>query len=153
MINQSDVKYCHLNNITNKKGTITVASNLVNDRVCYGVSFCSPKDTFKKEQGRKIAFNRLNYFSGDYILLELEEMNHKGIMNAILNTIIDYNEYPDWAEDALLEHISWYSVPKSNKPEYDRQVEKIQQWLNDMPSDVELSLCNVMFSSKMSRKS
>ncbi len=46
----------------NKRITVAMKQNSTNTAMNYGVSFCSTKDTFSKDDGREIACRRLNKF-------------------------------------------------------------------------------------------
>jgi hypothetical protein len=129
-------KFCHLKNL-HGKGVITVASELIYNGdyvvVNAGVSYSSPKDIFKKSLGRQIAQIRMKdcYTSID-IKLEVDEINHKGIMNAILNTVYEMKSYPDWAHDVLLDYIEWYNGTTSLLNDTDADL--VFEWLKIMPN-------------------
>ena len=47
--------------IAQHKGIITVAAELIDEKLYFGIAYCSPKDRFKRKLGLKIAQGRLYY--------------------------------------------------------------------------------------------
>lgn len=139
-------KFCHLGDkYTNINGKITIASLLTPQGVKYGVAFCSPKDRFKKSLGRTIAVNRMVDLGMD-INLTQEEINHKQIMVAILDDILTSHEYPNWAEEVVLDHIDWYNIDDTTIDAADlNEIDNIMTWLNNMPK-ADSGLLKVMIS-------
>lgn len=57
--------------IAKHNGIVTVAAELLGDRLYFGISYCSPKDRFKRKLGIQIAKGRLkngrNYIASDVL--------------------------------------------------------------------------------------
>lgn len=142
-------KFCHLGDKhTNTNGKITIASNLTDTGVAYGLAFCSPKDRFKKSLGRTIAVNRMISGVCENITLNDNETTHNKIMIAILNDIIEYgNDYPNWANDILLNYLDWYNTDNTDNTDMDASnltdVNDVMEWLNGMPQ-VDSDLLQIM---------
>jgi hypothetical protein len=77
-------------------GIITIANAVIDDEIQYGVSYCSPKDAFSKEEGRKIATKRM-YEN----MIPLREKNHHQIKMQILSDIYAVRKYPSWAGNLI----------------------------------------------------
>lgn len=60
-MNDNKIRYYYFGRTEkgNTNGIITCATELVGSTIKVGFSFCSPKDTFKKHLGRKIALGRM----------------------------------------------------------------------------------------------
>jgi hypothetical protein len=153
MKKETVIKFCHLKNL-HGKGVITIASKLIhtdNDYIInFGVSYSSPKDVFKKSLGRVIAENRMNDNSTGYVKLDSDEITHKGIMNAILNTIIENKSYPDWAKEVILDRMEWYYSRGSDlssiykeKIQEKIQIDLVISWIRTIP-DVDPKLLGIM---------
>ena len=102
------MKYTHLRDYrANTPAQVSIASFLDDDRVYYGVAYCSKKDQFKKSRGREISKNRLTK-ENNYIDLADWEITHKSIMVAILTDILDSHEYPASVKHLINDHIDYY---------------------------------------------
>ena len=103
------IKFTYLGNRKNAKdhsGIIIIAST-VNEKDCtidYGVSYCSPKDTYDKQKGRRMAFDRVH---DNYVVVRRK--NHTHILQHILADIISQNEYPEWAEYLIVNNLVYIS--------------------------------------------
>ena len=54
--------------VRNHNGAVmTIASDIIEDDVWFGVAFCSPEDTFSKKHGRNKAYGRLNSPKSTYM--------------------------------------------------------------------------------------
>lgn len=90
---------------TPNRGVITIASQLFDNKLFYGVTFCNPKDGYNKQFGQtlaihdltmKIAKNQFTFFD--------QEVKHCNIIYEIVWDIIDAERYPKWAETLLIEN-------------------------------------------------
>lgn len=87
-------------------GVITIASCIRDNKIFYGVSFCSPKEkTYNKQFGITLANVRLSNNMDNDVHLELTEMKHSIVLLDILSDLINYQSYPYWAESILIENI------------------------------------------------
>lgn len=89
----------------NTNGIITCATRLNGFDVHVGFSFCSPKDNFKKEMGRRIALGRLNESP-----VILKFTGHSGddvaayIKTVIESDLLRHNSWPRWVKRVNLEY-------------------------------------------------
>jgi hypothetical protein len=89
---------------TPNHGVITIASSIKDERIYYGVSFCSPKEKqYDKKKGMNFALtdlldNLLNCNS-----LHLIEQKHSLVINTIILDILTKHAHPDWAFELLQE--------------------------------------------------
>jgi hypothetical protein len=100
-------------------GVITIASELINDKLFIGVSYCSPAEYerdpnfnycqgYNKKQGTDLAIHRLaDAKIFDKFILFNEEMRHHLIIQVIILSILDEEKYPRWAESLLVEHLRY----------------------------------------------
>lgn len=101
--------------IQDQIGAITVASayDPENERLTYGVAFCSSDDRFDKHKGQNLAaerlFNPLHKFNGS-IHVTKGKMGHYMGQVLIYSDILIANEYPNWAQLSLVEIIQSYSA-------------------------------------------
>lgn len=86
-----------------KDGVITVATEVIGNKLFIGTSFCSPTEPmYDKAKGRELAVHRLAQIkkTNDYVDFE-QELTHENVIKATLSSIIDDNLFPRWAEDLL----------------------------------------------------
>jgi hypothetical protein len=107
---QTNAKLCHYSFCCDHKafGTFTVASKFVDGEdgklyVAYGVSYCSPKDTFVKRIGNQLAIERMNNPDELYTgMLPVVHKKHNSVMLSVISDIVAYNIMPDWARPVVL---------------------------------------------------
>ena len=81
-----------------KNGVITVATSRESGKLRLGMSFCSPKDHFVKEKGRKIAVDRMVDESTKYEIEIPEDLGNMGVTNTVKNFVFSQRtSYPSWA--------------------------------------------------------
>jgi hypothetical protein len=100
--------YGDVSDCKNHGGIITIAS-IVDDEnktVIYGVSYCSPKDTYDKILGKLIAVDDLNAYRNT---VTLRGKRHNLINGRIMCDIIANADAPSWAEpiivDSMIDHL------------------------------------------------
>jgi hypothetical protein len=102
----------HRGNDDNHQGAITVASNLDVDPITgipntleFAVSFCSPKDNFNKELGRKIALIRAQNQDTNYYrkipLSGNRKLKRYEISDLITATVFATMRIPRWALESF----------------------------------------------------
>ena len=107
MINELEIKYCHLgNHDNNHQGVITLATYRDGSNIQYGVSYCSPNDNFNKKFGRTIALGRLKTVPCSIDVIG--DITHRYIISNILEDILCTKDYPDWADDKIKDILDWY---------------------------------------------
>lgn len=106
-------KFVHLRS-TWYPGAVTIAVTHEDDLVNYGVSYCSPKDSFCKNTGRAAAEERMvcldsgdrSAYSGDFML---SSGTHKELVYQCLLDTLGLEEYPSFARKILCEHLWQYA--------------------------------------------
>lgn len=87
-----------------KQGVITIASKIVDDKIFYGSSYCSPKEKqYDKKLGVQLAQTQLDNSIAQNDYLELFELKHALVIQQIISDILNHNTCPEWAEGLLLE--------------------------------------------------
>lgn len=116
-------KIMHFGHYNHKdNGSFTVVSTVENNFVEYGVAFCSPKDTFCKKTGVKLATDRLVAMNDTGIFKQsgmaiAVDTTHVDVTFAILASIASSNIAPDWARPLVIDELIDYSF-KSNDSFY-----------------------------------
>jgi hypothetical protein len=113
------IKICRIGHRTPNNGVITIASEVIADKIYYGASFCSPKEKqYNKKLGTQLALDDLEFTKIDerYIILQTEFTN-ANILKAILVNIYyssdsysywnDARHIPAWIDKLLLEQLSY----------------------------------------------
>jgi hypothetical protein len=91
-----EIKFIYIGNRHrhDHNGIVTIANKVVNNEIMYGVSYCSPKDTFSKVIGRNIAKKRMVESN---TRIPIREKRHKFIKMQILSDIYSQGYCPSWA--------------------------------------------------------
>lgn len=92
-----------------RRGVITLATEVLNDKLFIGVSYCSPSESYyDKAMGRELAIHRLaqvkltnNFWNFD------EELTHANVIVQTLQAILEEDDYPRWAEPLILETLDY----------------------------------------------
>ena len=94
--NDDEIKFIYIGDRHrhDHNGIITIANKVVNNEIIYGVSYCSPKDTFSKDIGRNIAEKRMVEAE---TRIPLREKKHKLIKMQILSDLYSWGCCPSWA--------------------------------------------------------
>lgn len=96
----------------NVNGIVTCATSLNGNKVHVGFAFCSPKDTFKKDMGRRIAAGRL---VSNPVILTFSGHSGDDIANYIRDSIITntlkMSGFPNWVKRISLN----YGITHPNK--------------------------------------
>jgi hypothetical protein len=81
----------------NHDGIITLATFVSdeNNTIHYGVAYCSPKDIYNKEYGKRLAINNLRRFMNT---VNLVKKTHHDINSRIFANIVAMNDAPSWAK-------------------------------------------------------
>jgi hypothetical protein len=80
-----------------------VASEVVDGSVRFGLSVCNPKDSFKKEMGRKIALGRMQTVPR---VTPVSDKTAHGITKAIMQALVDDHERFRFEPDAFSEDVN-----------------------------------------------
>jgi hypothetical protein len=118
---QEQTKVCHFGQRQHKQsGSFTIATRLIDNEagtaiVEYGVAFCSPKDTFCKKIGNRMANQRLENtqqtgifeYSG---LAVAPQKTHIDVVFAVLSSIASMNIMPDWARILVLDELIHFGI-------------------------------------------
>lgn len=85
-------------------GVITIATEVLGDKLFIGVTYSSPKDRYEKHLGYTLANHRLAEAKAknDYTFFD-KELTHENVIRQTLVVIFDEAQYPRWAEDLLCE--------------------------------------------------
>lgn len=81
-------------------GRATIAINQVDNNAEIAAAFCSPRDRFNKETGRKIALERLNNKNGFYVHFERNNDKLKWQVRDIVKFVIS----GEWVTQADIEN-------------------------------------------------
>lgn len=105
------IKFCRIGHRTPNKGVITIASAILDFKIFYGVSYCSPKEKrYDKQLGNDLAMDDLefNQLNDDFLLLE-GKFEHANILKTILTKLYYHPEerLPKWASNLLFEQLSY----------------------------------------------
>ena len=100
----SKVKYVRFGHHDSRKnGVVITATEIMGDKLFYGVAYSSPRDIYNKKLGRDMANHRLadakrlNKFE-----LFNEPLTHENVMRHLTRSLLSHQEYPRWAEDLLV---------------------------------------------------
>jgi hypothetical protein len=88
-------------------GGATVAAGIVDGRLYYGVSFCSPNDNFSRSMGREVARNSFSNKSGNRGVLFNVDMTlpvRDLLTLALQSALSNMKSQPRWAKNKTPEH-------------------------------------------------
>lgn len=88
-------------------GVVVIASSVDNDKgVCYyGTAYCSPKDVYSKEKGKRIAYTDL---ASNLTTVALGKKTHHEINSRIFANIVANNDAPSWAREKVASHLVYH---------------------------------------------
>lgn len=116
-ISYDDVKFRHVGfdgKCGSHNGIITIASYASRETglVWYACSFCSHKDVFSKEVGRRKAVARLENEPNPALFSKLK---CNDVTIGIINNMLSIRNFPSWAENQLLLELAQQLVIKFSK--------------------------------------
>lgn len=106
---------------TPNNGVITIASQIQDNKIFYGVSYYSPNELlvptfdqdgkqlpfirYSKPYGIQLAAERLQNNIANDVHIPLTILEHGVVLLEILNDILTKDQFPDWATDLLVENV------------------------------------------------
>lgn len=122
----SNVKISRFGHRQANNGVITIASEIINGNLFFGVSYCSPKEKqYDKQLGNNLALHDLavQKSKNNYTFFD-KEITHSNVISQVLLVILDEQQYPRWAENLLIEAMFYPSGLKRYSKTYNYQVAK-----------------------------
>jgi hypothetical protein len=89
-----------------QNGVITIASFVQDDKIFYGVSYCSPTEKqYSRVFGTQLAKERMDANMAEGKSIPLSELKHGMIVLDILVDIMNQDDYPRWAYPLLVNNL------------------------------------------------
>jgi hypothetical protein len=93
-----------------KNGVVTIASFVEDNKIFYGVSYCSPAEKrYDRKFGAQLAKERMEVNMDQDIFVPLIELQHSAIVRQIVEDMLEKDEYPRWAENLIYENLYYPS--------------------------------------------